>query len=1241
MQYYYPFVIPIYPPYVRPPSRPRLISTCDLLPQLCQRRPFHRRALFAHSSESWLLPTSGTWGGRANRPPHTSNHTLGPSNAFPPTLRISCSINICHSTSSSNSQKAAGDNMSTVSSGNRTTRLDLLPRHHQRRINGLHAKATARIPLPVLLVLVTNSHPPPQVVPYIRLHRVPIVDSTRSAPASLSRTQCPSNYRRPSKRDPCNTTITSFFPSLSFVIGTAGLSFSADLPTLTLLHHPYSTSNPGSYFTHDHRTRWSRLFKNLASSFPHTPASDLSSSSKKTCFIGCPPPLCVTPHLHFHGDYICHVLTMSASQLNPENAGADMSMMAFVQPGCPARFAYQNEHRVKGLNAETLARVFLPTPSWLSTPEYAAIRSDTGNPSTCIFFSLNISIYNQQIISSEWTEQWFFMVGRVHPFALTWEIERRDGLESDDDNITEYTVPALIVRDHSYQPIVTRTLSSVDTFPTIQPIVSFMGPVIGSGRDLLHGNSAAALDDTQLSCCGFVQLSTFICPGIPGKPLQGLSPFQVFKMTERRDSQFQSNALFTCTGKIAGLLDHQIMKHAPAFDQDYIFIVVPDTWTFHDKAMSDQASATQLLPTTPKSAAAQSPASPRRMLLAQSILMLASSRSMPDPYQTPTKRPRLSPETSTIITDCDGQDSPKSDTSSFLSPEDPAEHIRLWLYQTSRVDIFPTTARPTSAQEYSLNFKASNETIQHDNMSHHPQNQLPKARIAHSLLFFLRLLNKISLQRPSLPPRRSVSVSLTIMLYVSRRVSYLDLTLLPPTLLRFSCRQISFRKASLREPRLASLPLVEQTWVNKFPECLWPVTLVCLLARRLDVETSLKQRYLVLILLLKGFKMDLISIEKPAGDFVSKRKSVGKAKTCLACRSQCNSHVSSVFLTPTPDPEADLLRRELKGMLVYRLATRDPEPSPHRQRSYGNFTQLGGYSESQRASPSSRLFRTLAPSPTIQPTTHPIASDSNTFTHSQDDASKTGARAKQAAIQRDHHCVTDSHNVPTRLVYASQDRLQLIGLLDGDEFSESDIDAEDYFNLLLSPARPRRYLKQLGGTKTRTAMMITWMETLFAIACGSIRHSQGLAAVVLPPVQEGGRDNLEGKLDRRGRHDSAVFHAQDPAWNGDLDACALTDRDKTTLRHFAVDAKRDAETRPREPYFFSANNQLDFGPVPARLPELTPTEESLIARVHAHVNIMLVRGQQYKYRGHVVHFLREVAKARSSGLQFGPLLASH
>ncbi|KAM4062456.1 PIF1-like helicase [Hirsutella rhossiliensis] len=107
----------------------------------------------------------------------------------------------------------------------------------------------------------------------------------------------------------------------------------------------------------------------------------------------------------------------------------------------------------------------------------------------------------------------------------------------------------------------------------------------------------------------------------------------------------------------------------------------------------------------------------------------------------------------------------------------------------------------------------------------------------------------------------------------------------------------------------------------------------------------------------------------------------------------------------------------------------------------------------------------------------------------------------------------------------------------------------------------------------------------------------------------------------------AVFRAQDPAWTGDLDTCALTDCDRATLHYDGICSRcyrKDDKRGPDEPYFFSAENLLDFGPVPTRLPELTPTEEALIARVHVHVNIMLVRGQQYRYRGHVVHFLREV-----------------
>ncbi|KJZ70760.1 hypothetical protein HIM_09844 [Hirsutella minnesotensis 3608] len=223
-------------------------------------------------------------------------------------------------------------------------------------------------------------------------------------------------------------------------------------------------------------------------------------------------------------------------------------------------------------------------------------------------------------------------------------------------------------------------------------------------------------------------------------------------MTERADSQFQPNALFTCTGKIAGLLDHQVMTHAPAFEQDYIFIVVPDTWTFHDRAMSNQASATQLLPTTPKGTVGNpsdysdalarftstrkrkaapngaSPTPPASSSIDPHIL--TSRRSLPHPDQTPTKRPRLSPETSTIVTACDSQGSAKSDTSSVLSHEDAGDsetdtepvnhprHIHLWLYQTSRVDLFPTA--PPSTRKRSESFAQIGKALMPRVKDHNP-----------------------------------------------------------------------------------------------------------------------------------------------------------------------------------------------------------------------------------------------------------------------------------------------------------------------------------------------------------------------------------------------------------------------------------------------------------------------------------------------------------------------------------------
>jgi hypothetical protein len=44
------------------------------------------------------------------------------------------------------------------------------------------------------------------------------------------------------------------------------------------------------------------------------------------------------------------------------------------------------------------------------------------------------------------------------------------------------------------------------------------------------------------------------------------------------------------------------------------------------------------------------------------------------------------------------------------------------------------------------------------------------------------------------------------------------------------------------------------------------------------------------------------------------------------------------------------------------------------------------------------------------------------------------------------------------------------------------------------------------------------------------------------------------------------------------------------------------------------------------LPQLTSVEEMLIARVHVFIDIRQVRGQQFKYKGHVVNFLQNTGR---------------
>ena len=138
-----------------------------------------------------------------------------------------------------------------------------------------------------------------------------------------------------------------------------------------------------------------------------------------------------------------------------KNVGGDMSMMFFVRCQCPRRFATVEQQQVKSLNFETIAEIPFPPPTWITNPPYndlrADLKDDDSHDTDMKSFSLNFSMYNQTLTPSDWNDTWFFMYGRVHPYALSWEVEPENDEET---SIVPqyYTIPALIVRDQGYQP---------------------------------------------------------------------------------------------------------------------------------------------------------------------------------------------------------------------------------------------------------------------------------------------------------------------------------------------------------------------------------------------------------------------------------------------------------------------------------------------------------------------------------------------------------------------------------------------------------------------------------------------------------------------------------------------------------------------------------------------------------------------------------------------------------------------
>ncbi len=62
------------------------------------------------------------------------------------------------------------------------------------------------------------------------------------------------------------------------------------------------------------------------------------------------------------------------------------------------------------------------------------------------------------------------------------------------------------------------------------------------------------------------------------------------------------------------------------------------------------------------------------------------------------------------------------------------------------------------------------------------------------------------------------------------------------------------------------------------------------------------------------------------------------------------------------------------------------------------------------------------------------------------------------------------------------------------------------------------------------------------------------------------------------------------------------------------------------PSLFGKGNKLDLGPVPSFLPILTAVEELLIVCVYVYLQVVRIRGQQYRYTGHVCCFGQNTRK---------------
>ncbi|KAH6881019.1 hypothetical protein B0T10DRAFT_380902, partial [Thelonectria olida] len=185
------------------------------------------------------------------------------------------------------------------------------------------------------------------------------------------------------------------------------------------------------------------------------------------------------------------------------------------------------------------------------------------------------------------------------------------------------------------------------------------------------------------------------------------------------------------------LLDHRMMVHPPDLERDYVFIVVPDTWTFLDRAMATSASSGPSLSTPSKrrscgplpfSEAKAMFTSPPKRTLHQPIPPQAAPAyasaprpppttpptrlGNPDIDHTPTKKPRLTQDSSSDMRPSDSTDSLQSRTASAVAQDD-FEEAPPGTVTTSIRQPHPTTSDDTRTLDSIAAFPLDSSTRPH------------------------------------------------------------------------------------------------------------------------------------------------------------------------------------------------------------------------------------------------------------------------------------------------------------------------------------------------------------------------------------------------------------------------------------------------------------------------------------------------------------------------------------------------